>query len=568
MSTTVSYKGNTIATVNNNTKTLETEGKYLEADIVLTDVSQSAPVLQTVSKSYTPTESQQTEQITPGQGYDGIQEVDVTVGAISPSYVGSGIDRRSSTDMSVNDDTVTAPAGYYANSSSKQVATGTEGTPSASKGSVSNHSVQVTPSVTNVKGFIQGGSHSGTPVTVSASELVSGSQTVQQNGTVDVTNLAEIVVDVQGGGSGMQVGTATATPASAGSSIQFTGLSGEPTSFSVISAANLATGAAPYKVNAVVFDGTNVIGQYITNTSNANETYDGSGFSMSYSNGTLTITSTNASFQANQYKLIYTYGGSSANIGTDQVQVGSGATSITFTDLPEEPSCWYVIFTSNIGTSSGYTRTLCVASDGTNTYGMEMGSSALATSNWSASYSNGSLTISSQSTSAGGYFHQPGYYELVYATGEAIEIETEPLSVTENGTYTAPRGKAYTPVSVNVSGGGSATVATKTTTLSAVGQTLTFTGLSGTPKMWAVRCTTQVSSSGSTTYYYLMDAVYDGSAVKGNCFRIGSTRRIQNVTSGLSQAYSGGTLAITGGSSSGATPGQWYNGEYELTYIY
>ena len=39
MSTTVSYKGNTIATVNNNTKTLETEGKYLEADVILTDVT-------------------------------------------------------------------------------------------------------------------------------------------------------------------------------------------------------------------------------------------------------------------------------------------------------------------------------------------------------------------------------------------------------------------------------------------------------------------------------------------------------------------------------------------------
>lgn len=30
-------------------------------------------------------------------------------------------------------------------------------------------------------------------------------------------------------------------------------------------------------------------------------------------------------------------------------------------------------------------------------------------------------------------------------------VETEPLSVTENGTYTAPTGKAYTPVTVNVS---------------------------------------------------------------------------------------------------------------------
>ena len=474
---------------------------------------------------------------------------------------------RTGSDVTVSDDTVTIPAGLYGSQVVKQVAAGTEGTPVATKGTVSNHTISVTPSVTNGKGFIQGGSHSGTPVTVSASELVSGSQTVQQNGTVDVTNLAEIVVDVQGGGSGLQVGTATATPASAGSSIQFTGLSGEPTSFSVISAADLATGAAPYKVNAVVFDGTNVIGQYITNTSNANETYDGSGFSMSYSNGTLTITSTNASFQANQYKLIYTYGGSSANIGTDQVQVGSGATSITFTDLPEEPSCWYVLFTSNIGTSSGYTRTLCVASDGTNIYGMEMGSSALATSNWSASYSNGSLTISSQSTSAGGYFHQPGYYELVYATGEAIEIETEPLSVTENGTWTAPRGKAYTPVSVNVSGGGSVNVETKTTTLQAVSQTISFSSLKGTPKYWFLRTTAQISSS-STTYYYIVDIRYNGTNTTGNSFRLGSTRRIYNITSGLSFTYSNGTLTITAGSSSSSSPGQFYNGEYELVYIY
>lgn len=39
MSTTVSYKGSTIATVENNTKTLKTAGKYLEGDVVLTDVS-------------------------------------------------------------------------------------------------------------------------------------------------------------------------------------------------------------------------------------------------------------------------------------------------------------------------------------------------------------------------------------------------------------------------------------------------------------------------------------------------------------------------------------------------
>ena len=82
MSTTVSYKGNTLTTVDNNTKTLETEGKYLEADIILTDVSQSTPTLQTKSVSYTPTTSQQTAQITADNGYDGLQEVDVTANAM------------------------------------------------------------------------------------------------------------------------------------------------------------------------------------------------------------------------------------------------------------------------------------------------------------------------------------------------------------------------------------------------------------------------------------------------------------------------------------------------------
>ena len=34
-------------------------------------------------------------------------------------------------------------------------------------------------------------------------------------------------------------------------------------------------------------------------------------------------------------------------------------------------------------------------------------------------------------------------------------VEVESLSVTQNGTYTAPTGKAYSPVTVSVSGGGS-----------------------------------------------------------------------------------------------------------------
>lgn len=286
-----------------------------------------------------------------------------------------------------------------------------------------------------------------TDATAAASDILSGKTAYVNGQKLTGTNSG-------GGGTGVQIGVAEATPSAAGASISFTGLQGEPTSFIVIAAADLATGAAPFKTNAVLYDGSAVKGQYITNTNNANMTYDGSAFSKSYASGTLTVTGSASYFQAVKYKLIYTYGGSAANIGTEQVQVGSGATSITFSGLPEEPSCWYLLFTSNIGTSSGYTRALIVANDGASIYGMEMGSQAQATEHWSAAYNNGSLTISSQSTSLGGYFHQPGYYELVYCTGGQIEIETEPLNVTENGTYTAPRGKAYTPVTVNVSGGG------------------------------------------------------------------------------------------------------------------
>ena len=73
-------------------------------------------------------------------------------------------------------------------------------TASATKGTVSNHSITVTPSVTRTAGYITAGSANGTAVTVSASELVSGSETKTANGTYDVTNLAELVVNVSGGG--------------------------------------------------------------------------------------------------------------------------------------------------------------------------------------------------------------------------------------------------------------------------------------------------------------------------------------------------------------------------------
>lgn len=119
------------------------------------------------------------------------------------------------------------------------------------------------------------------------------------------------------------------------------------------------------------------------------------------------------------------------------------------------------------------------------------------------------------------------------------------------------------------SGGGSLSYDTKTATASNYPTSLSFTSMKGTPKAFVVRLNAQVSSSGNTTYYYIVDVSHFGTTTHGNCFRIGSTRRVDNITSGYSYSYSGKTLTITSSASSrSASPGAFYNGSYELLYAY
>lgn len=157
------------------------------------------------AKTVTPTESSQTA-VAAGVYTTGA----VTVGAISSTYVGTGISRKDGDDLTASGATVTVPAGYYASQATKSVASGSAGTPTATKGTVSNHSITVTPKVTNTTGYITGGTKSGTGVTVSASELVSGSQTITANGTVDVINLASVDVAL----TFSTIYTGTSTPSS------------------------------------------------------------------------------------------------------------------------------------------------------------------------------------------------------------------------------------------------------------------------------------------------------------------------------------------------------------------
>lgn len=112
-----------VAAIQTQTRDITANGTYTPSSgKYFSSVTVNVPTGSTISnqnKTVTPSETEQS--VTADSGYTGLGTV--TVNAISPTYVGSDIDRQSAADLIVTGDTITAPAGYYNTDASASVTT-------------------------------------------------------------------------------------------------------------------------------------------------------------------------------------------------------------------------------------------------------------------------------------------------------------------------------------------------------------------------------------------------------------------------------------------------------------
>lgn len=103
----IQYKNTEIASLSaSGTKTIATAGKFCEANLI---IEYTKPTVTLQSKSVTPSETAQT--VTYDSGYSGLSQV--SVGAISSTYVGSGVTRKSAQTYTPTTSDQTISASQY-----------------------------------------------------------------------------------------------------------------------------------------------------------------------------------------------------------------------------------------------------------------------------------------------------------------------------------------------------------------------------------------------------------------------------------------------------------------------
>lgn len=344
----------------------------------------------------------------------------------------------------------------------------------------------------------------GTVRTITAVEI-SGTKSITENGVEDVAEYASVNVQVPSSGGTYQAKT-NVTPSTSSQTI--TPDEGYDALSSVqINAMPSGTAGTPTATKSAVYNNTITVTPSVTNTAG-------------YISGG-------------------TKNGTAVTVTASEVDTG--------TLYCDEAGTWNVVGAANFVVDAGTVNNPTAAKSAVSNHSVTVTPSVTASEGW---IKNTTKTGTAVTVSAS---------ELVSGKKE-ITANGDDIDVTE-----------YEKVKVNVSGG-SVNIGTVTSTNSSnQNTTISFTLPSGrTPKAFFVRLTSQIARNSSSRYYYVFDMRWDGSSnggVAGNTFYM-YNGTLTNVTSGYSYSQDGTTFTLSSTGSRSASPGSFFNGTYEMVYVY